>query len=285
MADSWDEGLRGGAIDEPPLFGSTRPSRGKGPLIAVVVLAIAAAGGVWFAFFRNPADSATSATTPAAAATAAAAQPLGGAAETIDLPPLDDTDPVIRKLVSELSSHPRIAAWLATDGLVRNFTTVVLNIAEGSTPANHLKVLKPATGFEVRDIGEDLEIDPQSYRRYDALADAVGSLDPAGTARLYTMVKPRLEDAHRELGFPDTSFDSTLEKAIVSLLAVPRPSGALRVAPKGIGYRYEDQRLESLTGAQKQLLRMGPRNVKIVQDKLRAIARELGIPDDRLPRS
>jgi len=50
-----------------------------------------------------------------------------------------------------------------------------------------------------------------------------------------------------------------------------------------IGYAYADQRLESLTPAQKQLLRTGPRNVRIIQTSLRQIALALGIPPERLP--
>ena len=48
-------------------------------------------------------------------------------------------------------------------------------------------------------------------------------------------------------------------------------------------YAYDDERLESLTRAQKQLLRMGPRNVRIIKEKLRAIALALGIPSRELP--
>ncbi len=52
-----------------------------------------------------------------------------------------------------------------------------------------------------------------------------------------------------------------------------------------LSFRYERDDLEALSPAQKQLLRMGPRNVRIVQDQLRAVARELGIPLTRLPRA
>jgi len=41
--------------------------------------------------------------------------------------------------------------------------------------------------------------------------------------------------------------------------------------------------LEGLTAAQKQLLRTGPRNVRIIQSSLRQIALALGIPPERLP--
>ena len=72
------------------------------------------------------------------------ARPLGGVPEALDVPPLDETDPLVRSLVAGLSSHPRVADWLATNGLIRNFAVVVINIAEGSTPAVHLRVFRPS---------------------------------------------------------------------------------------------------------------------------------------------
>jgi hypothetical protein len=48
----------------------------------------------------------------------------------------------------------------------------------------------------------------------------------------------------------------------------------------GIGYAYADPRLEGLSPPQKQLLRMGPENVKAIQAKLREIASflQLSVP-------
>ena len=41
---------------------------------------------------------------------------------------------------------------------------------------------------------------------------------------------------------------------------------------EGIGYGYADVRFEDLNGAQKQLLRMGPKNIRVIQDQLRVFA-------------
>jgi len=92
-------------------------------------------------------------------------------------------------------------------------------------------------------------------------------------------------EAHRELGNPDPSFDQTLQRAIVVLLQTPSPQAPILLQPatKGIGYEYHDGKLESLTSAQKQLLRMGPANTFIVQAKLRDVAAALGIPATALP--
>jgi hypothetical protein len=209
--------------------------------------------------------------------------PTAVAGEQIDLPPLAETDPIVRELVSRLSSHPRVAAWLATDQLIRNFTVVVSNIADGHSPAQHLRGLRPVGDFVVAEDGEVAFIDPRSYRRYDDYADAVGALDARGTAQLYSTLKPRIEEAARELGQPEADFDATLSKAVVHLLQTPVVEGDVRLVSKSVAYEFEDRRLQSLSAAQRQLLRMGPRNVRIIKAKLREIAPHLGIAPETLP--
>jgi hypothetical protein len=264
---------------EPP----PPPGSSKGPWIVGIVLLLAAGaaaylvlGGRWLnrSGVEQPAES-VQAPQPV--------RPLGGEADPIAVPPLGDSDPLVRELVSKLSSHPRVAAWLTTEGLIRNFTVAVVNVADGKTPAGHLQPLRPSGAVQVLDQDGDLYLDPRSYARYNQLAEAVSSIDPAGAARLYATLKPRIEEAHRELGLPDASFDVTLQRAMIQLLQTPITDRPVRVEPRGIGYGYADPKLESLTGAQKQLLRMGPANARTVQRKLREIALALGIPADRLP--
>jgi hypothetical protein len=214
----------------------------------------------------------------------AAAQPLGGEAASIVIPPLDQSDGVVADLVRQLSSHPQVAAWLTTKGLIRNFAAVVLRINDGKTPANLLQPLRPTAAFGVVEQNGAVYIDNRSYERYRSLAQAVASIDAKGSASLYATVKPRIEEAYRELGQPDPSFDDALERAIVSLLETPMRSGPTRLRPQGIGYAFADPHDEALTGAQKQLLRMGSENALTVQAKLREIAVALGIPPQRLPR-
>jgi hypothetical protein len=267
--------------DEPP----GPPPRARmtpGVWIAAVLFVAAAAVAAYLVYARRPAPAA-----PPAASTVQPAQPpsvpLGSDAERIAVPPLEASDPVVRELVRQITSHPRVAAWLATNGLIRNFTVVVANVAEGATPAGHLRVLRPESPFQVVERHSQLTIDPRSYERYDSLAAAAASIDPAGASRLYATLKPRIEEAYGELGVPGASFDRALEHAIVLLLQTPVVDGPVRVEPKGIGYRFADPNLERLAPPQKQLLRTGPRNTRIIQSALRQIALALGIPSSRLP--
>ena len=268
--------------------GSFEPEpRRKGWILAIVAVVLLAIGaGVYFLVWRRtppaPADVRTA--TEQAVAPAAPSRPLPEAGEVIDLPPIDQTDAIVRELVARLSSHPTVAAWLTTDKLIRNFTVVVENISSGHTPSGQLGKVRPTGGFQIREERGSLWIDPRSYRRYDRYADAVAGLDARGAARLYATLKPRIEDGYRDLGHPDGNVDQALERAIVELLKTPVVEGDVALASKSVAYEFADPRLQSMSSAQRQFLRMGPRNVRLIQAKLREIAPFLGIPAESLPR-
>jgi hypothetical protein len=268
--------------------GTGRSGRGSGGgpripravlIVAVLVVVAAVAGYLVFSLRSSPADA------PGAATTAApqAEKPLADDAERITLPALDDSDALVRQRVGVLSSHPLVSAWLAGTGLVRNFVVVVDNISHGMTPSGHLRVLRPGGQFRVVRQGDHAVIDPRNYDRYSSIVAAATSIDPRVAARTYGTFKPLLQTAYDELGNQEP-IDRALERAIVPLLRVPAVDGDIRVqlAGEGIGYEYEDPKLETLTGAQKQLLRMGAGNVRAIQQQLREFALALGIPAQRL---
>lgn len=258
---------------------------GPWPLVALVALIGALLfGGYWFLRASRsavPEDTAAVAAPPSEPV-APPPTPLGSNPFPADVPALELSDTFVRTWVPRLSQHPRVMAWLATDGLIRNFVTVVANIAEGRTPAGRVAVLKPTGAFRIAERNGRLFVDDRSYARYDAVAEGFTSLDAAAAAQLYATLKPRIEEAHAELGGTG-SFDATLERALVQLLATPVSDRPVQVEPSGIGYRAVDARLDGLTGAQKQLLRMGPSNASRVQAQLRTLALALGIPASRLP--
>ena len=248
---------------------------------SALIAAIAVGYGVWYvASRRQPAPAAATAPTESAPAVPVPKGPLVKAAD-IDLPPLPQTDPIVRELMARLSSHPTVAAWLATKGLVANFTVATLNISEGRTPAQFLRPIAPRGPFRTIGSGEEVLLDPRSYERYNLIGDAVAGLDGVGTASLYLTLKPRITDAYRELGHPEGDFDRVLERAIGVLLKTPAPAERAALHPKGVTWAYSDRTLESLSPAQKQFLRMGPRNSQAVRSKLAEIAGLLQLNPDR----
>jgi Protein of unknown function (DUF3014) len=261
------------------------PRRSRGTWVWIALLRAVLGGGFYYYLQRRSAPAPATAAPAATKGTpppAAAPRALGTTAEPIELPPLNDTDPIVRERVGAVSSDPTIARWLATSELLRSITRVVQAIAEDRGVAGHVQVLRPTQPFSAQHSGGRVTIDPRSYRRYEAIATAVGSLDARAAATLYSTFKPRLGEAYAELGFPDTPFDGTLEDALVTLIATPVPDDPVEVIARGGTYAFADPRLESLAPAQKQLLRMGPANARAVKAKLREIALALGVEETRL---
>jgi len=267
--------IRTGA-DDPA--GSSPRRRSLAFLAVAAVAILALAGGYLYLRRARP--------EPAAAAGAKpddAVKVRQDETAAVSLPPLEGTDPLVRQLVGALSSHPVVAAWLATDRLIVNFVVVTSRIADGATPAAELKAIGPVPEFRARTTPAGLSIDPATYHRFDRHAQAVASIDAHGAARVYETLKPRVMEAEKNFGGP-ADFDQELERAIVELLKVPIVDGPIALTRRGIGYGYADPRLEAMSAAQKQLFRMGPDNVRVVQGKLREIASYLSIPAARLPR-
>src|ERR1044071_637268 len=147
--------------------------------------------------------------------------------EHIDLPPLDDSDALVRQRIGILSSNRLVATWLNTKGLIRNFVVVVDNISHGMNPSRHLQVLKPAGQFRVTTRGSQVVIDARNYDRFAPIAAAAASIDAQSAGRLYRSFKPLLQTAYDELGNQE-SIDEAVERAIVDLLKVPGNDGEVQ---------------------------------------------------------
>ena len=239
-------------------------------------LLLVGAGAV-FRFWPRPATSAGP--RPVAAGSVS---PPPSTPTPFPLPPLEESDTVVRDLARGLSSHPLLVSWLAQSELVRTLAAVVLNVAEGESPRPHLPFLAPRSAFTVieRRSGR-LTLDPASYARYDLVGDAAASLDAGECARVYRLLEPLFESAYRELGHPEGGFSKKLGTAFDRLLEVPLLEGEVplvEVEKAVIAYAFADEKLEALSIPQKHLIRMGPRNVRRVQEKIRAIAGALGLP-------
>lgn len=278
--------------EDQPGRGQPRRRKGGGRppawlwIVLVALILLIAAAAIWYFVFRGGEEG-----PPASTPVAAPAEPEGPQSpeeepvEPLELPPLSASDEVVRRLVEGLSARPQLAAWLATDELVRKFVASVDNVAEGASPRPHLKTAAPKGAFPVLERDGEVYLDPAGYDRYDAATAVFTSLDPHGTVRLYRQLKPLIDEAYRDLGYPHADFNDTLTRALFRLLETPVVQGSIRLVPKVTSYEFADTRLEALSPAQKNLLRMGPDNQRLVQAQLRALARELGIPQQSLPRT
>jgi hypothetical protein len=250
--------------------------------IAVAVVAVVILVIVGWLVFRDGGEEATPLPAPTVAAVPATPTPTlaDQLSDRLRGVTLGTSDAVIRELAAELSARPELAKWLASDDLVRRFVAAVNNVAEGTSPKTHVEFLRPSEPFRVEERGDRLYVDPTSWARYDVLADVITSLDTDGTVALYRELEPLMVGAHREIAPPNVTFREQLDTTFAALLAVPVPEGPVEVEPKVVTYTYSDASLEGLSAAQRQFLRMGPDNVRRVQEKLREIRAELERVED-----
>jgi hypothetical protein len=153
----------------------------------------------------------------------------------------------------------------------------VVNVAAGESPASQLPFLQPSDTFAVVVEGDRTFADPENGRRYDAMIGAVTSLDARATARFYRGISPLLEAGLRELGFIDREFDDVARSALDVILEAEVPSGPLELEQSGIVWAYADPEIEALSPATKHLLRLGPDNLRRLQDWTRSFARASGL--------
>ncbi len=117
------------------------------------------------------------------------------------------------------------------------------------------------------------------------MADVFVSLDVKQCVSLFRALKPLCQEAYRDLGYPDQDFEQTILRAISELLETPVVEGDIVLEKAVLNYVMRDPELESLSDAQKHLLRMGPENVGAIQAKMREMAVGLGFAESRLPKA
>ncbi len=192
--------------------------------------------------------------------------------------PMADGDSLAKQLGADLSTSPELAKWLAEPDILRRLVAAVNLVAEGSSPRPVLSFLIPAGRFEVVKGGRALRASPKGYARYDMVTRVITSLDTAAIATTYARVKPYIDSAFAQIGRPGQSFDGVLRQAIGHLTETQIPDTEPELKEKGAVYAYADPRLEELSRAKKQLLRMGPQNARALQAWLKKL-------DEALPKS
>lgn len=243
----------------------------KPVLVAGVIIAAVAAIGLFGArsFLKTPAPG------PGLSSTAPEAPPLPA-----NLPALEHSDDLVRQRAAGLSAEPAFHEWLKLESLIARLTSAMNVIASGGVPRETFAAFAPRGKFRVVKKEGRVFADPASFARYDAFAGLVSRVDAVAAARLFEELMPLFDAAQRGLGEKNASARAAFLAAAGELLDLPVVEGEapLKEGKKGVGWAYADERLESLSLAQRQLMRMGPKNQASVQTKLRAVVLALGAP-------
>lgn len=185
--------------------------------------------------------------------------------------PLDESDGAVKSSFVSIASSPLVAKYLVDESLLQKFVINVNSIATKTLSPNHNLVTTPSTEFRVYQQADSQWIDAASFKRYNSYVDALESMDTSELIQLMDTYKPILEQKFAEISPPNTSFDKTLMNAIDELLDTPVVPLPIEVYSDSVMYKFKDEKLESLSAPQKQLLRTGPENTRRIQDVLRKL--------------
>jgi len=277
-------------------YGQTKPKKSSNILIWLVLVLIIAAGMGWFYFnLQQPADitEPQTQTQPLALPpvsdtktdTQKAPIPTGPDMEAPDadivpdiaeesqqgkgviLPDLANSDGQIREDMIRIS--PGLSEWLNTDQLIRKYITIANDFSQGLRLEKHMRFLKPGERFAP---DENLFMSRQSYQRYDKLAAAISALDVEAALAVYKKFRPLFVQVFAEFGYPaEYKLEDILAKAGAEILAAPAIDAPIPLVQPGVLYKYADSELENASPVHKQMLRMGPENTRIIQQKVRLL--------------
>ncbi|WP_127346487.1 DUF3014 domain-containing protein [Pseudidiomarina mangrovi] len=268
--------------DEPPA------ASGNGKLIftIVIVVALAAAIIAWL-WVNQQRQQPTPIEQPQVVEVEVPEQPQQQPQETEQLPPeLPETvelevveeQPILPELatstadvIEQLQLAQQDTSALTSTQLIRDAVVFIDNLRNGVVVRDKAGIDGPRNAFRVLEQNDKLYIDPRSYDRYNTLVDWFVSLDTEVLVTMMQRYRPLIVAALAEIGYPDTAPEQVLLEAIAVLNDTPAVGTVVELTDDTVMYRFADPALESLPDAQKQMLRLGPDNIRRVKLKLSAI--------------
>lgn len=199
---------------------------------------------------------------------------LTGAEEPIipPLPALGDSDAFTKDLLAQLFGESARKQLLAPQQFIRRLVLIIDALPRNDLPRQHLPVRPPGGRFETA-AKEGVEvIAPANFSRYIPYVELAEAVPADQLSKAYLRIYPLMEEAFREMGYPNGYFHDRMIAVLDHLLATPEIKGPIPLVKHITQYRYADPKLESLSAGQKILLRMGSENagrVKSVLQKLR----------------
>lgn len=276
--------------DYPP---TDRPSAKKGfPKLPLLIAVVAAIGvGVWYANHQKttpemPPEVVVDPVKPAPQPfpevvesapdiPAIAEEELTEMVPAPELPPLAESDEFARSLLSSLSSDTEFSLWLQTDNLLQKAVTFIDGLSRGNILRKIIPVQPPQGKFMVVRDDDRILIDAANFQRYDALVSVFTSISAQSMVSIFHTLRPLLETAFSELGYPGDKVDNSVIAAIDQIVATPDVSYPIALKSESVAYQYADPALEALPAVQKQLLRMGPDNSAKIKNHLKEIRQQL----------
>lgn len=180
-------------------------------------------------------------------------------------------DQYARESIDAVNGGKALAQFVAGDYVVERAVAIIDALRRGEVPYKLLPVGKPSTTFPISDNGLRVTLDTAGFSRYDGFAQWVGGLNTPALVSLLNDYEMIATQALTRMGVPDFDIRSALLAATTQILSTPQVSVDAELMRREANWVYMDPELEALSSLQKQVLRMGPENADIVQQKARDI--------------
>lgn len=180
-------------------------------------------------------------------------------------------DQYARESIDAVNGGKALAQFVAGDYVVERAVAIIDALRRGEVPYKLLPVGKPSTTFPISDNGLRVTLDTAGFSRYDGFAQWVGGLNTPALVSLLNDYEMIATQALTRMGVTDFDIRSALIAATTQILSTPQVSVDAELMRREANWVYMDPELEALSSLQKQVLRMGPENADIVQQKARDI--------------
>ncbi len=180
-------------------------------------------------------------------------------------------DQYARESIDAVNGGKALAQFVAGDYVVERAVAIIDALRRGEVPYKLLPVGKPSTTFPISDNGLRVTLDTAGFSRYDGFAQWVGGLDTPALVSLLNDYEMIATQALTRMGVTDFDIRSAVLAATTQILSTPQVAVDAELMRREANWVYMDPELEALSSLQKQVLRMGPENADIVQQKARDI--------------
>ncbi|MCF7969746.1 MAG: DUF3014 domain-containing protein [Methylococcaceae bacterium] len=207
----------------------------------------------------------------------AAKEDLQPEVEGVALPELSASDAEFGQDFLAISGSQQLKQGLFKEQIIRKMISSVNDVAQGMRPpAKLLRELTQPQAFLVIQRGDKLYISPKSYQRYDQLAQAINEIDSQAAIALYKKYLPLFYVVFNEFSYPKEYKVLDIFKAAVGkVIQAPIINDRIELIRPSVYYKFADPKLEKLSNLDKQMLRMGPDNTRLIQNKLRELVQML----------
>ncbi len=188
------------------------------------------------------------------------------------LPTLEESDAWLEEKLPTITWRKELLKLVIDDDMIRRLVVFTDNFSQGILAYEHSPLIKPTTSFSGKEINEDGEVvikwDEKSTRRFSLYVDLLRSVDSDVLVSWYYELKPLIDEAYRELGYPDEDFTDILQDAITKVLDMEIPKERLELTRPSVMYKYKNEDIENLDDADKLMLRLGKENLLVIKSVL-----------------